>query len=394
MAASVKDLRRPRRAPPAFRRAPHVVSFWHDGRLVVLNYATRVAVRGSPLVIELLDELADWRTLDDLSGGRSLEERRLLRRLIALMVDRTFVTRSTDEPRKVDTELSRWGRWNPTAGFFHLATKDVAFNSAGTDQLTDACARARTRPLPSPLKPDAVEGIPLPRARVDGELPSVLLARRTWRRFSRRSMPLSDLATLLQLTWGVHGWIEVPRLGRFALKTSPSGGARHSIEVYVHARNVGTLQPGLYHYNPDTHRLAPVRRSKAPRIADYLPGQPWYEDAAALLLMTAVFERVQWRYPYARAYRAILAEAGHLCQTFCLVATWLGLAPFCTMALADSRIERDLGIDGVSESVLYAAGVGMRPGGVDWAPWPGTNETPTMTAPRHAKRISRANNGD
>ena len=38
------------------------------------------------------------------------------------------------------------------------------------------------------------------------------------------------------------------------------------------------------------------------------------------------------------------------------------------MALADSVIERDLGIDGISESVLYAAGVGRPPRGVAWAP--------------------------
>ena len=79
--------------------------------------------------------------------------------------------------------------------------------------------------------------------------------------------------------------------------------------------------------------------------------------------MTAVFPRVLWRYDYPRAYRAVLIEAGHLCQTFLLTATWLGLAPFCSMALADSRIERDLGVDGVTESVLYAAGVGTRPPG-------------------------------
>jgi nitroreductase len=57
----------------------------------------------------------------------------------------------------------------------------------------------------------------------------------------------------------------------------------------------------------------------------------------------------------------VLLEAGHACQTFCLVATRLGLAPFCTMAFADSRVEADLGVDGVTESVLYAAGVGRPP---------------------------------
>jgi SagB-type dehydrogenase family enzyme len=160
--------------------------------------------------------------------------------------------------------------------------------------------------------------------------------------------------------------------------------------VYVLARKVDGLRRGLYHYNPDTHRLGSVGRVGPRRVSDYLPRQPWYDDACAVMLMTAVFERVQWRYPYARAYRAVLAESGHLCQTFCLLATSLGLAPFCTMALADTRIERDLKIDGVSESVIYAAGVGSRPKGIEWAPWPDTDQTPALTLPAHAARQLRA----
>ena len=88
--------------------------------------------------------------------------------------------------------------------------------------------------------------------------------------------------------------------------------------------------------------------------------------------MTGVFARTRWKYPAPRAYRVVLIEAGHVCQTFCLVATSLGLAPFCTMALADSAIEKDLKIDGVSESILYTAGVGRLPEGTDWAPWHST----------------------
>ena len=101
-----------------------------------------------------------------------------------------------------------------------------------------------------------------------------------------------------------------------------------------------------------------------------LGGQTWFKDAAAVFFMTAVFAREQWRYSSPRAYRAVLIDAGHLCQTFCLVATWLELAPFCTMALADSTIERALGIDGISESVIYAAGVGTRKPGATSGAWP------------------------
>jgi SagB-type dehydrogenase family enzyme len=133
---------------------------------------------------------------------------------------------------------------------------------------------------------------------------------------------------------------------------------------------VSGVPKGIYHYAPRQHRLALVRRSVPSTIERHLPGQWWYGGASVVVFLTAVFARTNWKYPSPRAYRTILLEAGHFCQTFCLVAAALGLAPFCSAALADTAIEHDLGIDGVSESVLYACGVGTRPSGVEWAPWP------------------------
>ncbi len=199
----------------------------------------------------------------------------------------------------------------------------------------------------------------------------VLLTRRTWRQFSTRRVSLQALGSVLGLTFRVQRWIELPGVGRVAFKTSPSGGARHPIECYVLALRINGLPRGLYHYRPDRHVLERMSsRASRAQVASYLPGQAWYGGASVLVLLTAVFARTQWKYPFARAYRVVLAEAGHVCQTFCLTASWLNLAPFCTMALADSAIERDLGVDGVAESVIYAAGFGARPDGIDWAPWP------------------------
>jgi SagB-type dehydrogenase family enzyme len=212
-------------------------------------------------------------------------------------------------------------------------------------------------------------GLPAPPTK--GSFPGVLLGRRTWRQFSTRPATLEALAAVLGLTFKVQRWVDLPGIGKVALKTSPSGGARHPIECYVLSLRVKGLPRGLYHYRADRHALERMNSHASPQqVARYLPGQAWYGGAGALVLLTAVFARTQWRYRFARAYRVVLAEAGHLCQTFCLTATWLGLAPFCTMALADSIIERDLGVDGISESVIYAAGFGTRPAGVDWAPWP------------------------
>jgi hypothetical protein len=64
---------------------------------------------------------------------------------------------------------------------------------------------------------------------------------------------------------------------------------------------------------------------------------------------------------HSRAYRAILTEAGHLGQTFCLVATTRGLAPFC--AFRDWELDALLGLDGVRKSAMDVVGVGTRPKG-------------------------------
>jgi SagB-type dehydrogenase family enzyme len=356
-----------------YRRSPNLVLYWSGKKLVFENYFSRSKVRASPLLFQILSFFDSWRRAETIEGHFPQFSSAVLRAGLSLLVRHGLLQRS-DQPR--ETVLSRamnsWTDWNPAAGYLHFSTKDVPYVSDLDLLLRKRRARAKTQPIPAPVKryPGA-KHTALAMPRHSGEFPQVLLARRTWRRFSSGSVEFGALSTLLGLSFGVHWWVDLPGSGRLALKTSPSAGALHPIETYVLARRVTNLQPGLYHYGADKHCLELLKPGATTRqIARYLAGQKWLGSAAALVLMTAVFRRSQWKYRSPRAYRAVLIDAGHLCQTFCLVATWLGLAPFCTMALVDSRIEADLGIDGVSESVLYAAGVGTVPRGQKWAPWP------------------------
>jgi SagB-type dehydrogenase family enzyme len=197
---------------------------------------------------------------------------------------------------------------------------------------------------------------------------------------------LDELATILALSAGVQHWVDGANIP-IPLKTSPSGGARHATEVYIVARDVKGLRKGIYHYAPARHGLTRIGSAVSkPRLRSYVPGSEYFANASAMVFFTSVFARILWRYPYARAYRAALIESGHVCQTFLLAATRLGLAPFSVMALADSIIEHDLGIDGISESVLYAAGVGRPPRGVTWAPL-ARGKAPTL---RRNPRLSRS----
>ena len=177
---------------------------------------------------------------------------------------------------------------------------------------------------------------------------------------------------MLQTTFGVQQWADLGSLGRVMMRTSPSGGSRHPIEAYVLVRQVRGLRSGAYHYAPAEHALVEIRRRRfaSRTFARMTGGQPWYGDAAALVIFSAVLARKAWAYRSARAYRSLLLEAGHFCQTFCLAATERGLAPFCTGAFSESIIEETLGLDPETEPVVYVAGVGSRPRRVRWAPLP------------------------
>jgi SagB-type dehydrogenase family enzyme len=259
--------------------------------------------------------------------------------------------------------MESWTGWNPAAGFFHFSTKDTEFAPDPKQAFEELKRRAKQDPMPLPLKsyPKAPR-TKLPRVQSEGEFPSILKSRRTWRKFGRAAVSLEALAQMLEWTFGIRGWVDVPGLGRAAMKTSPSGGDLHPIEAYVLVQRVGGLKKGIYHYNAVRHELEWLREGTARSTLERsLGNQWWFARGAFLVLMTAVFGRTQWKYDFPRTYRVILAEAGHLCQTFCLTATWLGLAPFCTMALMDTKWEEWLGIDGVRESIIYVAGAGTRP---------------------------------
>ncbi len=343
------------------------MSYWRGASIILHNYATGDVVKATPLVSALLNSCTDWREMSSVAAELQASPA-LTRQLLGHLVARHLLHRSDRALDPRERAMLAFRHWNPAAGFFHTATKNVPFTSS---RLAEAALlrQARTWPMPAPSKrPRRSPVVPLPAIQRAGQFPDVLLTRRTWRRFSTRPVAASNLSTALGLSVGIQQWVPTS-VGKMALKTSPSGGARHPIECYVCVRRVTGVRPGLYHYASDSHGLEKLRGGDmTARVRAWMPRSEYFAKAAFVILLTAVFERQLWRYPYARAYRAALAEAGHVCQTFCLTATWLGLAPFCLMGLADDEIERDLGIDGITESVLYAAGAGVRPHGVTWAP--------------------------
>jgi SagB-type dehydrogenase family enzyme len=336
------------------------IAYWEDDGLRIANYLTRRTFASRPVTLELIRFFLAPRTIKDaLTAFQVYSQASVGRAILKLIAGELLLQPGSAEWARDRLLSSSWKAWLPE-GAFHFMTKDAAYMRA------DWPLWRRLKLLPTTPAPPNFKTIP--KAQVI-RLPSqqtgsdsffqTLHARRTHREFAPAALSLPEVSTLLHMTWGVQGYLDAGAYGLLPYKTSPSGGARHPGEVYLMALRVDGLERGIYHYQARNHRLARLPAAATPRIAAaYCAHQPYFGKAAALFIMTAVIARTMWKYGKARAYRLVLLEAGHLCQTFCLTATRLGLAPFSTAALKDSLIENDLGLDGISESVLYIAGVG------------------------------------
>ena len=75
---------------------------------------------------------------------------------------------------------------------------------------------------------------------------------------------------------------------------------------------VDGIEPGIYHYAPDSHVLEHVRGGTfgGDLVAAAL-GQEFLGQAPVVLALSAVFQRLRWRYREL-AYRYALLEAGHV----------------------------------------------------------------------------------
>ena len=344
------------------RRARCLLLYWRDGQLFFHNFARRLTVSAKPVACEVLDFFEQWRTSKQaVTHFSDYSQSSVCSTLKQLLKHGLLLRRDSCELAEDIRIAKEWSAWLPE-GSFHFSTKDVFY--VDRSGWTSERLKALLPKTPQPRIFKSVKGakkvlLPTP-ALPDSEFIRVMRGRKTHRRFSDQELKLESVSQLLSLVWGVSGYLYSPRFGRLLQKTSPSAGARHPGEVYLMALRVKGLSPGLYHYHPAHHHLETIRANATREKAWlYCARQNFAKNAGALFLMTAVFRRTMWKYHLARAYRVVLLDAGHLCQTFCLVATWLGLAPFCTAALKDTLIEEDLGIDGIRESVLYIAGVGL-----------------------------------
>lgn len=224
------------------------------------------------------------------------------------------------------------------------------------------------RPSPPVAKP------PVSEVCIDLPPPSVELAMKLARPFgdvletraSRRDIT-DALPTLEELGALLHAAARIKRVEHVgghdedvSLRPSPSGGARHALEIYPLIRRCQGLEPGAWHYNPLRHRLERVsvhdaaQRADMERVMELNPYESLGTDIPQITLyFSARLGRTAWKYE-ALAYKLINQDLGCLYQTLYLVATALDLKPCALGSLDAPLLGRTLGVDWRAEPFVGA----------------------------------------
>ena len=293
-------------------------------------------------------------------------------------VDQDFLATSIITDEEIPTP--EWG-WDDLSRIFHIGTKNLPQEHIPQDvhewavQYLAHCNEVLSTPAPEPnrIDPHNANLVALPVCKpadaLKGSLATALINRKTSRSFTGQSLSLRQLSTLLYLSLGYlnerRGEINLSiPLGMEARRSSPSGGGLNACEGYVYVQHVTGLKAGVYAYSSDLHALSLISPLPDEPLGKLVCGQHFINTLPVGLFITSRFDKLWWKYEHSRAYRMAYVEAGHIAQTFQLVATQLGLDTWLTGALTDDRVEALLGLDDSPEQPLFFVGCGKGDGQV------------------------------
>jgi SagB-type dehydrogenase family enzyme len=327
------------RGDTRYRRAPRLALTWEDDGLRCVFAETGASCRVSADVVRLLDHTDRPMTVAELAQRAAVGRQVVLRAVETGLLE----PETTEHP----AELHDWGT-------FELAV-----------QRRTGLGRKRTEPDRSRVPPPLldVEGVRIPLrpperlTSAEPRFAEVLASRRSRREFGPRPLSFAALSELLTCASGLQTVDE--RTGTVR-RPFPSGGSRHSLELYVAAMHVEGLERSCYYFEPVgslicvdgseefTGKLEHVMMQEIARA-----GVTRIRPPAAVLLVTSVFARTFWKYQDL-GLTLVHKDVGCLYQTLYLQAVAQGLGGFAVGGGPEATFARALGLDPLRQSYVGA----------------------------------------
>lgn len=265
--------------------------------------------------------------------------------------------------------IAGWSRfgWRDAADY-HLATYGLRFIPDRTDGITYADHFARMiadehsagEQPPAHVRRDGTPwGVVAREPAAAVSLGDVLRNAMPINRFEGRPARGSEILPALRIGFGVQRTMG-GLLGPHQLRPYPSGGARHPFEMYLVSKGLDDVPVGVYQFDPVAGELVALdEHGHVAAIDDACFGKGGIRSASVVLVLTCRWLRHSWKYRYARSYRMLMLETGHVVQAVTLAMIRNGLNVYHCPSIDDALIGNILALgDDCAEGPVYALGLG------------------------------------
>lgn len=262
----------------------------------------------------------------------------------------------------------RINRMNETTRYEILRQREVLKGYKASDAIAEVTDQEQKLPSLEPVKePKGTEVIELPmdfsEIVAHTDLLTLIQQRTSVREYEDTSLSLQELSYLLWATQGVRKI--AGRKNHVTFRNVPSAGSRHAFETYLFIRNVKNLEPGIYHYLADTHRLEVWEKKTdyEQELTQALGNQYFAASAPVVFVWSAVPYRMEWRYGL-KSHKYMAMDAGHMCENLYLACGSISCGTCAIGAYDQDKIDELLGFapgpsaEQNDEFVIYAAPVG------------------------------------
>jgi len=206
------------------------------------------------------------------------------------------------------------------------------------------CDRAIPLPVPSELSPV--------------RLSEALDGRSSSRNFSKKSVSLDQLSSLLYWSLGVRGSLGGYGVKELPLHRYPSTGGLPAFDVEIIVSNVDGLDAGYYRYHPVGHSLELLGRGTYRNdFAQYIFENNWLFFAPIVLAFVHDLRVSRWKY-HTRSYRFSHIDLGGAMQNVYLVAAAEGLTCCAVAGFLDDIANQSLSLDGRDRFLSLLVGLG------------------------------------
>ena len=202
----------------------------------------------------------------------------------------------------------------------------------------------------------------LPSPLTDGTISveKALSQRRSHRKYMDAALPSEQLS---QILWAAYG-ITQPRpdrpLMRGGLRTAPSAGGLYPFEIYAVVGKVKDIEPGVYRYVADGHKLVQVVAGDVrEQLCEMALSQAFIKEAPVSIFYSAIFSRMTTKYGERGRERYVCIDLGHSAENIYLQAEALNLGCCAVGAFRDNQVAELLKMS-EEEEPLYLLAVGYK----------------------------------